>query len=80
MTRLEGPLGKLEKELAELEEKSAGMTRNWQAEKDKIAASSKLKEELEAGAHAAGTWRNARVTLPKPVNWPIQQFPNSKRS
>jgi ATP-dependent Clp protease ATP-binding subunit ClpB len=40
-------LGKIEKELAETEEKSAVMTRNWQAEKDKIASASKIKEELE---------------------------------
>ncbi len=40
-------LQKLEKELAEQEEKSAGITRNWQAEKEKLAAASKLKEELE---------------------------------
>jgi ATP-dependent Clp protease ATP-binding subunit ClpB len=40
-------LGKIEKELAETEEKSAVMTRNWQAEKEKIAAASKVKEELE---------------------------------
>jgi ATP-dependent Clp protease ATP-binding subunit ClpB len=40
-------LSKLEKELAELEEKSAGITRRWQEEKDKLAASSKIKEELD---------------------------------
>ncbi len=40
-------LAKLEKELAELEEKSAGITRRWQEEKDKLAASSKIKEELD---------------------------------
>ena len=40
-------LQKLEKELAEQEEKSAIITRNWQAEKEKLAAASKLKEELE---------------------------------
>jgi ATP-dependent Clp protease ATP-binding subunit ClpB len=40
-------LGKLEKELTETEEKSAVMTRNWQAEKEKIASASKVKEELE---------------------------------
>ncbi len=39
---------RLEKELAETEEKSAGMTRSWQAEKEKLASASKLKEELEA--------------------------------
>ena len=40
-------LQKLEKELAEQEEKSAVITRNWQAEKEKLAQASKLKEELE---------------------------------
>ena len=40
-------LHKLEKELAEQEEKSAIITRNWQAEKEKLAAASKIKEELE---------------------------------
>ena len=40
-------LAKLQKELAETEEKSALMTRNWQGEKEKLAASSKLKEQLE---------------------------------
>jgi ATP-dependent Clp protease ATP-binding subunit ClpB len=39
---------KLEKELADTEEKSATMTRAWQAEKEKLASASKLKEELEA--------------------------------
>jgi ATP-dependent Clp protease ATP-binding subunit ClpB len=38
---------KLESELAEQEEKSAVITRNWQAEKEKLASASKLKEELE---------------------------------
>jgi ATP-dependent Clp protease ATP-binding subunit ClpB len=40
-------LGKLEKELAEFEEKSAAMTRRWQAEKEQLASASKVKEELE---------------------------------
>ncbi len=40
-------LQRLEKELAELEEKSAAFTRKWQAEKEKLASASKLKEELE---------------------------------
>ncbi len=45
-------LQKLQKELAELEEKSAGITRRWQEEKEKLAASSKIKEELDqARAH-----------------------------
>jgi ATP-dependent Clp protease ATP-binding subunit ClpB len=41
-------LEKLQKELAETEEKSAVMTRNWQAEKEKLADASKVKEQLEA--------------------------------
>jgi ATP-dependent Clp protease ATP-binding subunit ClpB len=41
-------LTKLEKELADLEEQSSVLTRKWQAEKEKLAASSKVKEELEA--------------------------------
>ena len=40
-------LVKLEKELAEFEEKSAGMTRRWQEEKAQLASASKVKEELE---------------------------------
>ena len=40
-------LVKLEKELAEYEEKSAGMTRRWRDEKEQLASASKVKEELE---------------------------------
>jgi ATP-dependent Clp protease ATP-binding subunit ClpB len=40
-------LARLEKELAESEEKSGTLARKWQAEKEKLAAASKLKEELE---------------------------------
>ena len=44
-------LEKLEKELAELEEESAAMTRRWQSEKEKLASASKVKEELEKARH-----------------------------
>jgi ATP-dependent Clp protease ATP-binding subunit ClpB len=40
-------LGKLEKELAELEEKSDAMGAAWKAEKEKLAESQKLKERLD---------------------------------
>ena len=40
-------LEKLEKELAELEETSAGLTAKWQAQKDKLAGTQKVKEELD---------------------------------
>jgi len=40
-------LTKLEGELADLEEKSASLTQRWRAEKDKLGAAQKLKEQLE---------------------------------
>lgn len=40
-------LEKLGKELAELESRSADLTGQWQAEKEKLNASQKIKEELE---------------------------------
>ncbi len=40
-------LVKLEKELAELEERSREMTQRWEAEKGKVVESQKLKEELD---------------------------------
>jgi len=40
-------LAKLEEELANLEQQSAELTQRWQAEKDKIAAEAKLKEQLD---------------------------------
>ena len=41
-------LGSLETELGNLEQQSSELTQRWQAEKDKIAAEAKLKEQLEA--------------------------------
>jgi ATP-dependent Clp protease ATP-binding subunit ClpB len=38
---------RLEKELADLEEESRGITARWQAEKEKLGAASKLKEQLD---------------------------------
>ncbi len=40
-------LGKLEKELAELEERSSAMTVAWEAEKGKVVESQKWKEQLD---------------------------------
>jgi ATP-dependent Clp protease ATP-binding subunit ClpB len=40
-------LGRLEGELAELEEKSSALTRQWKAEKDKLAGATKIKEKLD---------------------------------
>ncbi|HEY0413792.1 MAG TPA: ATP-dependent chaperone ClpB [Allosphingosinicella sp.] len=41
-------LAALESELANLEQQSAELTQRWQAEKEKIAAEGKLKEQLDA--------------------------------
>ncbi len=40
-------LGKLEKDIADLEERSREMTQRWEAEKGKVVESQKLKEELD---------------------------------
>jgi ATP-dependent Clp protease ATP-binding subunit ClpB len=40
-------LGKLEKELADLEESSAELTQTWQAEKQKLNEAQKIKEDLD---------------------------------
>ena len=58
-------LGKLESELAELEEKSASLTARWNAEKDKLGNAQKLKEQLEtarnelANAQRRGEYQRA---------------------
>ncbi len=41
-------LEKLEKEIADLEEKSAALTRRWESEKQKLGTAQKIKEELDA--------------------------------
>ncbi len=41
-------LTNLERDLAQLEQQSAGLTQRWMAEKDKIQAEAKLKEQLDA--------------------------------
>ena len=40
-------LGRLEKEIADLEEKSGVLTQNWEAEREKLGSAQKLKEELD---------------------------------
>ncbi len=46
-------LQKLEKELAELEDRARALTAQWRAEKDALAGSTRLKEELEQARLAA---------------------------
>lgn len=58
-------LKKLETELKDLEEKSAGMTAQWQAEKEKVTKGQKLTEELDRArieleqAERGGNWEKA---------------------
>ena len=58
-------LEKLEIELVDLEKKSAELTDSWQAEKDKLAGSSRLKEQLDQArieleqAQRNGDWTRA---------------------
>ncbi len=58
-------LEKLEKELEDLETKSSDLTKIWQAEKEKLSAGQKFKEELEKArieldqAERAGDWARA---------------------
>jgi ATP-dependent Clp protease ATP-binding subunit ClpB len=44
-------LEKLEKELADLEQKSVALTQSWQSEKEKLGAAQKIKEELDQARH-----------------------------
>src|SRR6478672_9764607 len=41
-------LGRIEEDLANLEQQSAELTQRWQAEKEKIAGEAKIKEQLDA--------------------------------
>jgi ATP-dependent Clp protease ATP-binding subunit ClpB len=41
-------LARLQKEVADLEERSSSLSRRWKEEKDKLASSQKVKEELDA--------------------------------
>src|SRR5262249_28858073 len=58
-------LQKLEKELQELEGRSAELTAQWQAEKDKLAGAQKVKEQLDhvraelEQAQRRGDWARA---------------------
>ncbi|MFE0754467.1 ATP-dependent chaperone ClpB [Inquilinus sp. NPDC058860] len=58
-------LAKLEQELAELEEQSSSLTAAWTAEKEKLSAATKVKEQLDQArgeleqAQRAGNWARA---------------------
>ena len=58
-------LARLEKELAELEQRAVELTSIWRAEKDKLASAQKIKEELDDRSHRARTGRSAAAIWPR---------------
>ena len=52
-------LAKLERDLAELQEKSSQMTARWQAERDKLAGARDIKEELDRARNEFETAKRA---------------------
>ena len=72
-------LKKLAAELGDLQEKSDALTRRWQAEKDKIGTSQKLKEELEAARNELAQAQR-QGDFAEPASSPTARFPSSRRS
>lgn len=68
-------LAALEEDLANLEQQSAELTQRWQAEKDKIAGESKLKEQLDAARVELDQAQRAG-DLAKAGSWLMAAFPN----
>ena len=50
----EGPACRLQKEIADLEERSSALSRRWKEEKEKLSSAQKVKEELDGRAHRTG--------------------------
>jgi ATP-dependent Clp protease ATP-binding subunit ClpB len=48
-------LGRLQKELADLEERSRELTQRWQADKDKLGQAAEIKKELDAARNSLAT-------------------------
>ena len=63
-------LERLEKELAELVERSGTLTRAWQAEKEKLSAAQKIKEDLDKARGRARAGATARKSRRAPANLP----------
>jgi ATP-dependent Clp protease ATP-binding subunit ClpB len=69
----------LQSELANLEQQSAGLTQKWQAEKDKIHAEAKIKEELDA-ARSNSIRPSARATSRKRASLATARSPARKEA
>ncbi len=70
----------LEKELAELEEKSTALTARWSAEKNKLSNAQKLKSELDALRPSSSPTRSAAANSSAPANSPMARFRSWRRS
>ena len=69
---------KLEAELAELDETLTALTARWQSEKDKLADTQKIKEQLEvARTELEQVQRKGELNAHR--NWLMASFPNCRR-
>jgi len=73
------PAADAEKELAELEEKSAALTSRWSAEKNKLSNAQKLKSELERFCVSNSPTRSAAANSSARANWHMAGFPSWKK-
>ena len=71
-------LERLEKELAELEEKSPALTRNWQAEKEKLASLRRSRKSSTRRASRSSR-RSARAISPRPASSPMAPSPTLEK-
>ena len=53
-------LARLQKEIADLEERSSSLARRWKEEKEKLASAQKIKEELDAARNRIGAGATKR--------------------
>ena len=63
---LAGPAGEARSRTRRPQEKSDELTPRWRAEKDKLGAAQKLKEQLETARNELCPWRSARAITPRP--------------
>ena len=61
-------LANLETELSGLEEQSATLTARWQAEKEKLAGATRIKEQLDAARLEVEQAQRSRATTPAPAS------------
>ena len=73
-------LTRLDKSIAELEEKSRALTQRWQGEKRKLGEAQKLKEELDQRRTELEQRTAARRSRHAPASLPMALFPASRRN